>query len=45
MFNVTNTLHPRIVKEVVEYALKQRFLIKDEEQKQEAIVISDEWAN
>ena len=44
MFNVTNTLHPKVVKEVVEFALKQRFNIRDEEQKQEAILISDEWA-
>ena len=33
MFNVTNTLHPKMVKEVVEFALKQRFIIKDEDQK------------
>ena len=31
MFNVANTLHSEVVKEVIEYALAQRYVIKEEE--------------
>jgi len=31
MFNVANTLHPKQVKEIIDYALSQRYNIKEEE--------------
>ena len=31
MFNVANSLHPQVVKEVLDYTLSQRLDIKEEE--------------
>lgn len=30
MFNIANSLHPNVVKEVIEYALSQRFKIDED---------------
>ena len=43
-FNIANTLHPDVVNEVLKHALNQRYSISGEKQQQEAIIISDEWA-
>jgi len=43
MFNVVNTLHPKVVKEVIDYALSQRYTVKEDQQQQESIVINDKW--
>ena len=44
MFNVANTLHPEIMREITEYALSQRFDIKGDQQKKESILIDESWA-
>lgn len=43
-FNIANTLHPDVVKDVIEHASNQRYSLSGEKQQQEAIVISDDWA-
>ena len=43
MFNVANTLHPGIVKDLVNHALQQRYDPKMGENKLESIMISDKW--
>ena len=30
MFNIANTLHPQIIGEIIEHALKQRYNVKEE---------------
>ena len=34
MFNIANTLHPNVVKELIEYAHTQRFDVKEDKQHQ-----------
>ena len=43
MFNIANTLHPNVVKELIEYAHTQRFDVKEDKQQQESILLSEEW--
>ena len=45
MFNIANTMHPRVVEELIDHALSQRFTIKDEDKQKESVIINDEWAN
>ncbi len=44
LFNVANTLHKAVVEEVIAHSMNQRFSISEEKQKDESILISDEWA-
>ena len=43
LFNVANTLHPGIMQEYIDHALKQRFDPKMGDNKMESIMISDKW--
>ena len=43
MFNVANTLHNDVVKELVEHALKQRHAINIDRVKGESILMNDYW--
>ena len=43
MFNVANTLHQDIVKELVEHALNQRHAVESINLKDEAILLSEHW--
>ena len=43
LFNIANSLHPKVIKELIEHAQSQRFDIKEEKQKQESILLSEEW--
>jgi hypothetical protein len=45
LFNIANTLHPQVIKELFEYAHNHRYNVSGEKQAQESIMISDEWAN
>ena len=44
MFNVTNTLHPEIVKETIEHAQSKRYNINKDKQQQEAVLMTEAWA-
>ena len=43
MFNVANTLHKDVVKELVEHALKQRHAVESINLKDETILLSEHW--
>ena len=43
MFNVANTLHNDVVKELVEHALKQRHAINIDRVTEESILMNDYW--
>ena len=43
MFNVANTLHNDVVKEIVEHALKQRHAINIDRVTDESILMNDYW--
>ena len=43
MFNIANTLHGDIVKELLQHALLQRHAVTEEGNKKESILISDHW--
>ena len=43
MFNVANTLHEDIVKQLVEHALKERHVIEAKRENSEAIMLSEHW--
>ena len=43
MYNVFNTLYPEEVKNLIEHANKQRYSITDEQNKGNAIEISESW--
>ena len=42
-YNVWNSLYPEEVKEVINYANRQRFTISEEKARDESIVITDDW--
>ena len=44
-FNVLNTFHPEIMKELVEYALKQRHALEGGKHELESVLANDHWAN
>ena len=44
LFNVANTLHPQILNNLITHAMTQRYSLENDKQKQEAILISEEWA-
>lgn len=44
MFNVANTLHEEVVKEVVQHALKQRYAVDSMTVRDESVLINDHWA-
>jgi len=43
MFNVVNTLHEKVVKELLTHALEQRHMLNIDFQKQESVLITDHW--
>ena len=43
LFNVANTLHPGIMQEYIDHALKMRYDPKMGDNKAESIMISDKW--
>ena len=43
-FTIFNTLYPKIMKEVIEHALRKRHTFEDEEKQQDAVLLSEEWA-
>ena len=43
MFNVVNTLHEKVVQEVIEYAHEQRHSINAKNERNEAIMMSEHW--
>ena len=43
MYNVWNTLHPEDVKQVIDYANRQRFSVEADKVKEETILVTDEW--
>ena len=45
LFNIANTLHPAVMKELIEYALSQRHNIAGQEMQQEAVLATDHWAS
>ena len=45
LFNVANTVHPHAMKELIDYAHKQRFAITGGKQELEAVVATDHWAS
>ena len=44
MFNVANTLHQKVVTELTEHALKQRFATDADNYQRESIKISEHWS-
>jgi len=42
-YNVWNTLYPEEVKEVINFANKQRFTITEEKARDESIIITEDW--
>ena len=45
LFNVANTFHPDVMKELVDYAHKQRHALKGNKQELEAVLANDHWAS
>ena len=43
MFNVVNTLHEEVVKEIVDHALIQRHILNEDFATKETIMITDHW--
>ena len=43
MFNIANTLHEDIIKELVDHALKQRHDVNEQTEKNEAILMDEKW--
>ena len=43
MFNIGNTLHSKIVSEIIQHALKQRHAAESENADKQAILMSDHW--
>ena len=43
MFNVANTLHPGVVQELIDHAVRQRHDPTIDQNKQESIMISQKW--
>ena len=43
MFNVVNTLHPDVVTRIREHALEVRFVVNDDVQTKETILMTDHW--
>ena len=44
MFNIANTMHPGVMKELVQYAHKHRHDINGVKQEQEAVIATNHWA-
>lgn len=44
MFNIANTLHEAVIKEIVEHALQQRHAVDGIKMQNEAVLINDHWA-
>jgi hypothetical protein len=45
LFNIANTLHPEVMKEVVQHAHQHRHSVEGEKQNQEAVLATDFWAD
>ena len=45
MFNIANTLHPEVMKELVQYAHRLRHDINGAQQEQEAVLATEHWAD
>ena len=45
LFNIFNTFHPEMMKELIEYALKQRHALEGGKQELESVLANDHWAN
>ena len=45
LFNIFNTFHPEMMKELIEYALKQRHAIEGGKYELESVLANDHWAN
>ena len=43
MYNIWNTIYPEDVKQVIEYANKQRYALESDKVKENIIVITEEW--
>ena len=43
MFNITNTLHEDVLKEIIEHAQEARFCIDEEKQREQSILLADKW--
>jgi len=43
MFNVANTIHGEVVKKLVEHALNERHNIKNDNKKDEGILLTEHW--
>ena len=43
MFNVANTIHGDVVKKLVEHALNERHDIKNDNKKDEGILLTEHW--
>ena len=44
MFNIANTLHEAVIKEIVEHTLQQRHAVDGIKMQNEAVLINDHWA-
>ena len=45
MFNVWNSIYPEDVKKVIEHANAQRYSVESQNQKDQAIKVTEEWMN
>jgi hypothetical protein len=45
LFNIANTLHPDVIKELFQHAHNHRYSVSGEKQAQESIIVSNEWAD
>ena len=45
LFNVANTVHPEVMKELIDYAHKHRHAMEGGKQEQEAVLATEHWAN
>ena len=45
LFNVLNSFHPEVMKELVQFALKQRHAMEGGKHELESVLANDHWAN
>ena len=45
LFNIANTLHPAVMKELIEYALAQRHNVQGQDMEKEAVIATEHWAS
>jgi len=43
LFNIANTMHPEVIKEIIKHAYEQRYDFKAEQNKLDSILISEDW--